>query len=317
MVSSLRQFLPDLLQNYGSSQVTLDLKLALALQTDASRLRALNGASQLYPLLARQFGGAKVLRPDPTFGEYSRMFPDADTYPDHPGVDVDDLARRAPDHDLVVVVNPNNPTGTTLESAWLLDMAAAAPSTTFLVDESFIEFSDEPSLIRLLSSSPRDNVIVLKSLSKTYGVPGVRLGAVFSTCIPTIARLGEDLPIWNLNSIAEFFLDLVLKTRFELEESYQRTRQDRARFADGLARLPAVQQVHPSGGNFLLVRCADWVPDGRHIVERLLVEDRIYVKDVTGRVLAPGTHLRVAVRGPDENNRFLEAMGRVVEGCGP
>jgi histidinol-phosphate/aromatic aminotransferase/cobyric acid decarboxylase-like protein len=125
---------------------------------------------------------------------------------DAPGLDVAALEDAAGLADLVVVVNPNNPRGTTLPSAEVHALAARHPGTRFLVDESFIEFSGQPPLVRLLEETPLANVIVLVSLSKTLGIPGLRLGYVHSTDAALLAGVSARLPVWNLGALAEHFL---------------------------------------------------------------------------------------------------------------
>src|SRR5262249_61732518 len=100
------------------------------------------------------------------------------------------------------------------------------------------------------------NVIVLKSLSKCFGVPGLRLGFIYTTDRDLLARCAADVPIWNLNSMAEFFLEVILKHRRALAQSFRQTIADREEFASALGNVPAVERVHASGANFLLTRIA-------------------------------------------------------------
>lgn len=309
MMAAMRQALPGLVRGYGSSQPVLNEKLATFLLCPPQRLQMLNGASQIYPLLEQQFGDAVVLAPEPSFGEYGRIFPQRRTYADAPGIDLEALDAAAAQAGLVVIVNPNNPTGTTLPTAWLHAFAARHPHTRVLVDESFIDFSEEEPLLRRLEREPLENVIVLTSLSKTLGVPGLRLGYVYSSNEAWIAGLGRRIPIWNLGSPAEHMLELLLKFRPELEHSLQRTGQDRDGLAASLRELPFIAQVYPSGGNFLLARLAgDDSGLAARLRRHLLEHFRIDVKDVSGRFPDGRSCLRIAVRLPEENRRFLNAL---------
>ncbi len=309
MMAEIKNNLPRLLHNYGSRQDVLNRKLAVFLLCAPERVTVLNGVSQIYPLLAARLAGRRVLLPEPTFGEYARTFHDHATYPDRIGVDLDDVARRAADADVVVFVNPNNPTGTTLPSAWLLRFAAERPGTLVVVDESFLAFSDEPSLVPMLERAPLPNVLVLASLSKSLGIPGARLGYAY-TCDPALsADIARTLPIWNLNSVAEHVLEIALKHRRSFAESFRATARDRAELAAALARAGAVAAVHPSGGNFLLVTLDAPAERAAEIADRLLQRHRIYVKDASARIGDGRAHLRVAVRLPEENQRFVAALG--------
>ncbi|MGH7749424.1 MAG: aminotransferase class I/II-fold pyridoxal phosphate-dependent enzyme, partial [Candidatus Dormibacteria bacterium] len=257
MMSQLRAYLPELVTNYGSSQAILDLKLAYFLRCDPDHVHLLNGASQfLASMLRRWFQPAQVLLPEPTFGEYSRIFPGARTYGDSGTIDVGEVAEKARDADLVVVVNPNNPTGTTIPAVEIKSLVTRLPDKLVLVDESFIEFSGQPSVIPWAEEAGVANVMVLKSLSKSLGVPGLRLGYVFTVDQELGARIADDLPVWNVNSVAEHLLEIILKHRDDLDTSVAQTVVDRECFAVALNDLVIVERVFQSGANFLLVTLA-------------------------------------------------------------
>ncbi|HWI16777.1 MAG TPA: aminotransferase class I/II-fold pyridoxal phosphate-dependent enzyme, partial [Vicinamibacterales bacterium] len=312
MLAAMRQALPAVMRSYGSTQRVLNQKLAWHLLCDASRVQVLHGASQIYPILKRMVGDRPVLRPEPTFGEYARMFPSADTYRDSAGVDLDALERRIPRNGVVVVVTPNSPTGTVIDTGWVFGCAGRHPGATFVVDESFIDFSDQASLIGRLEDRPLPNVLIIKSLSKSFGVPGLRLGYVYSTDAAVIREIDAEIPVWNLGGPAEFFLELMLKYRPDFERSLAATKADRASFAAALEALPIVQQVHPSGGNFLLVTLTGDDPGlGGRIRTQLLEGFAIDVKDVSDRVTPQAPRLRVAVRLPADNARFCDALDAV------
>ncbi|MDY0059938.1 MAG: aminotransferase class I/II-fold pyridoxal phosphate-dependent enzyme [Myxococcota bacterium] len=313
LLSDLRANLPRLVQEYGSAQRILDQRLGYLLHAPASEVVLLNGASQAFPWLRTRFAGKRLLRPDPTFGEYERCFPDAATYVDACGYALDDVAAQAAHHDVVVLVNPNNPTGTTYPAAALRELCLACPTTFFLVDESFAAFAGQGSLADVELPA---NALLLVSLSKTLGVPGLRLGYARAQD----PALGEDLrralPIWNNNAIAEYFLETLFKYRPELEASFVQSRADKARLIAGLQELPDVE-VFPGGANFVLVR----IPAGRcpqGVAAALLAGWRIYVKDVTRRFdrVANGGDcwLRLAVRLPLENERLVAALGTLLHG---
>jgi histidinol-phosphate/aromatic aminotransferase/cobyric acid decarboxylase-like protein/choline kinase len=316
VLSELRNNMQVLVQNYGSAQHIVNRKLAYYLLCDAAHVTALNGASQFYPFLQRAFTGKHVLMPAPSFGEYARIFPQARTYRDEVGLHTTEILEQAQTCDLVVVVNPNNPTGSTLPTSWLYDFAATHPHTTLLVDESFIEFSQERSLLPLLEQAPLANVVLLTSLSKTLGVPGLRLGYVYSTTSAWHMTLREALPIWNLNSLAEYFLEIILKHRPAIDLSWQYTIRDREQLAAQLARLPLVERVYPSGGNFLLTALRCNRSTCQQLVDTLLRHDGIYVKDVSTRFHGQQSYLRLAVRLPTEHTRFLACWRRLTADWG-
>ncbi len=309
IISELKNNLPGLLHNYGSRQGLLDRKLATFLLLDsAERVTALNGLSQAFPSVASYLGGKRVLIPTPTFGEYHRLFPEAETYADMVGIDTKALSDRIRGCDAVVIVNPNNPTGSLLPTSWIYEAAASHPDVTFVVDESFAGFSGEEGLLPMLEAKPLDNVLLLMSLSKVLGVPGLRLGYTYSASNAFNKYLRARVPIWNMNSMAEFFLEVILKHRDALKRSIAQTIADRQKFEAQLRKLPMVTKVHQSGGNYILVSfdCSPAKLD--RLIEVLLRQHRIYVKDTSEKLDLPGSHVRLAVRTADENRRFVSCF---------
>jgi histidinol-phosphate/aromatic aminotransferase/cobyric acid decarboxylase-like protein/GTP:adenosylcobinamide-phosphate guanylyltransferase len=310
MVASMKKGLSQFIRGYGSAQTVLDEKLATFLFCRPERVKLLSGASQAFPLLAEILRARAPLLPSPTFGEWPRRFPPARIYRDAPGIAWAEIASALDGAaaDLVVLVNPNNPTGTLLPSAWIHALAAAHPATRFLVDESFLGFSDESSLVRHLEERPLDNVVVLSSLSKTLGVPGLRLGYLYACDARLIAEVDERLPIWNLGALSEFFLELLLKFRSELEASLGETRRDRAELTARLTGCACVREVHPSGGNFLLVTLDGDGARAAQLTRALTARHRIYVKDVSARFADGAARLRLAVRVAADHQRLCEAL---------
>ncbi|MGH9328007.1 MAG: aminotransferase class I/II-fold pyridoxal phosphate-dependent enzyme [Terriglobia bacterium] len=307
MLSEMRSNLTMLLQNYGSRQEVLDQKMAFHLLCEPSRVTALNGASQAFPILRECFAGKRVLVPDPTFGEYPRVFPEAQKYRDDIGVSLEELHTRSDTTDVIVFVNPNNPSGTTVGTEDVYRFAAEHPGKTVLVDESFIDFSCHPSIVSLLEREPIRNVIVVKSLSKTLGVPGLRLGYFYSADEAFLRFVRTEIPIWNMNSMAEYLLEIILKHRDSLAESFAKTARDRAHLLARLEKVEGIARVFSSGGNFLTFELAGRAPSTTEVVRRLLVSESIYVKDVSAK-FAGKPRLRVAVRLPEENARLVHAV---------
>ncbi|MBP2371230.1 aminotransferase class I/II-fold pyridoxal phosphate-dependent enzyme [Pseudonocardia parietis] len=311
MFSEMRFHLPELLQNYGSTQTVLNTKLSWALRWPDGRTHLLSGASQCYPWLKTWFAGKKVLTPEPTFGEYTRIFPDADRYADGPGVDWAELERRASAAEVVVFVNPNNPSGTTLDSNCIAEFARSNPDKVVIVDESFIEFSGQQPLAEIVHREDIMNVLIIKSLSKSLGVPGLRLGALLTLDPGLTARIADETPIWSANSMAENFLDIMLKHRPALHQSFRRTVADRDDLSAMLARLPIVEQVFPSGANFVLARLTTSPQVTGELTARLVEKRLIHVKDVSQKFRTGDGYWRVAVRTPADHDRLRDAVSQL------
>lgn len=307
IISEMKNNLANLIHNYGSRQAVLNTKMSWFLLCNPERVVALNGASQIYPVLQELYRDRQVLLPTPTFNEYHRIFPGVRVYRDEVGLRPDDLAGGIDACDCIVIVNPNNPTGSVLPTQWIHETAAQNAAKVFIVDESFIEFSGQPSVISLLEEQPLANVIVVKSLSKSLGVPGIRLGYTYCCDPAFIGEVMARTPIWNMNSLAEFTLEIILKHRMTLKKSIALTVRDREQFAADLARVSLVDRVYPSGANFLLLRLRQGL-NARQVVERMLSEHSVYLKDISDKFADGGEYLRLAVRLPHENRMAVDLL---------
>ena len=314
VLAEIRNSAAALIQNYGSRQEVLNEKLSYLLLCEASCLEALNGASQVYPFLRRRFEGAKALIPAPTFGEYKAAFPCHETYADEGTFSIEKVERAAGNAGVVVFVTPNNPTGTVCDVAEILAFAGRNPGKTILVDESFLAFHTMElcgagSMVRLLERDPTiGNVHVICSLSKTLGMPGLRLGYVYSRNPEFLRGLRAELPIWNLNSVAEFLMEVALKHRASIEDSLRATARDREALRELLGSLDPVESVMPGSGNFLLVRFRWSAERGRAGAAALLTERAMYVKDISARFHDGRAWWRLAVRSPEENVQLCDAI---------
>ena len=107
-------------------------------------------------------------------------------------------------------------------------------------------------MVSLLEAAPLDNVVCSRASARRLGVPGMRLGYVYSSNAAFLRYLSDRVPIWNLNSVAEYMLELILKHRGSLSSSYVATAKDRARLIGALNDVPRIKRVFPSGGNFVM-----------------------------------------------------------------
>jgi histidinol-phosphate/aromatic aminotransferase/cobyric acid decarboxylase-like protein len=309
MFAIMRNALPDLLGNQQSDQVILNEKMSYVLRCAQERLQVLQGSSQALTILGRVLKGASLLMPEVALSESKTSFPDAVHYSDVPEVDWGQLSKEAPNYDVVAIVNPNATSGATLSSEDIFTLARLTPGTLFWVDESFLAFSGQPSLVQLLEGEPLDNVLVLVSMSSSLGVPGLRIGYVYSSNLSLIESIGRELPVWNLSSPAEYLIELLAKFGPDFAKSVALTIQDREALRDALKAVPLVTDVPTSGGNFLLVHLNGTderlAAQMRHV---LLARHRFEVKDVSDQFGQGFPRLRIAVRSKAENEQLVDAL---------
>jgi histidinol-phosphate/aromatic aminotransferase/cobyric acid decarboxylase-like protein/choline kinase len=309
ILADMRYNLPGLVQNYGSAQAILNQKLAHFLLVPEERVCMLNGLSQVYPILATLLGDKTALIPEPTFGEYVRILRNRITYRDEGARNLKDIPNmQIGDAEVIVFVNPNNPTGSCIAGADIVDLARQEPHKLIVVDESFIEFAEQESVQDLLQKEALSNVWVLKSLSKSLGIPGLRLGYVYTRNEGVIQDLNDRIPIWNSNSLAEYFLEIILKHRRELAGSFESTISDRNCFAATLATLAAVDRVYPSRANFILLRLKIKSTQLSNLRNYLLNQWNMYIKDCSSKFNDGRAYIRIAVKLPEQNMRLVEAL---------
>lgn len=311
--ATLRCHCLDVIGHYGSSQAILNSKLAYFERCTDNRIIALNGLSQIYPILKDVFGDRKALLPNPGFSEYRNTFSNVAFYNDLPcdaTTIMDDIERRLDAIEVVVLINPNNPTGTLLPTRQLLRLTKQHPDIQWIVDESFIDFSNQPSLLSHLESAPQDNILLLKSMSKLWGVPGLRIGYAYTSNQALRGRIEEAIPIWNMNALAEYYIELSLKYRPELEGSLNKTALACRQLRDELSASPLIARVDSDCSCFLLVTLNLSMAESEDFATYLLEHHAIYVKDVSDRFEDGRPRWRLAVKSTVENLILLDAVAQ-------
>ena len=241
--------------------------------------------------------GDSVVVPFPSFGEYAREVRLQGGEPVF--VSNDELLGTALDeHAMVVVCNPNNPTGEAREPVDLREFATRCrrAGTTPLVDEAFLGFTDRPSM------AGTDGVVVARSLTKLFGLPGLRAGFAVATG-ESLARLETARMPWSLGTPAVATGAYCMRQESFVASTRGRVARERSRLR---RRLADRFDVRPSNSPFLLIECGS-AGEVDSLLERV-ADHSIAVRDArTFRGL--DSHVRVAVRLPDENDRLLEAIG--------
>ena len=275
-----------------------------------------NGSSELIRLFAEMIieEGDTVVIPVPTFGEYetqSRLFGADIAYIDQldksPVIDNSLLK----DAKAVFICNPNNPTGTLLPRQEVVDLARRCEfhQTFLLVDEAFIELSDPDQSVATMAPG-MEYLFVMRSLTKSFGVPGIRLG--FGVANRTLAEVMDKTRIpWSIGTIGAAAGAHLLGETEHIEKSRRYIKGELRWLKDELERL-GLEPVE-SSVNFILVKIEATGFSSEELTERMLKE-RILVRDCSSFVGMGTSYIRVAVRKREENERLVSAMRRVL-GC--
>ncbi|MCZ7356460.1 MAG: threonine-phosphate decarboxylase CobD [Candidatus Methanoperedens sp.] len=273
-----------------------------------------NGSSELIRLFAETViePGDEVIIPSPTFGEYefqSRLFGARVG-----NIEYDDFTGIEPQGcKAVFLCNPNNPTGKLIKRDEVLKVAEKCIESEvfFFVDEAFIELSDPGETIADLAASS-DFVICLRSLTKTYAVPGLRIG--FAVASPEFAGIMNNIRLpWNLNSVGLEVGQHLLKDHEKyLSRSLELIRKERQWLA---SKLVSVRGFKPyaSDANFILVDIRDFALDASELTQRML-RHGIIIRDCASFGL--DNHIRVAVRRRAENQELIRALAKVISEWG-
>ena len=232
----------------------------------------------------------------------------------------DDLMTFFADKDIrqLMLINPDNPSGNFIPKADVLRLAqwCEERDIRLIVDESFVDFSEDYATNSLLSDEILEaypHMAVMKSISKSYGVPGLRLGILCAADKDLIARIKKEVSIWNMNSFAEFFMQIYNKYEKDYQRACDKFIAERASFEQQLRQIPFLR-VMPTQANYFL--CEVLPPyKASEIVVRTLKRHNILTRDCS---LKPGLdpnkqYMRIAVRNHDDNTRLAEALKALIK----
>ena len=317
LLDEMRASFDTLVTQYPSGMRVNALLAAKTFGIDPRRMVVGNGAAELIKSLLGTFTGT-VGFVRPTFEEYPNRYARERSVSFVP--ETDDFSYTADDLmaffagtgiEALVLINPDNPTGNYLPKADVLRLAAwcGEQGIRLVYDESFSDFADEGgnTLIDdgILAAHP--TLVVVKSISKSYGVPGVRLGIAASADTELIAFMRRDVSIWNINSFGEFFLQIAEKYKGDYAKALVGLRTSRSELAAALASIDGLR-VLPSQANYLMVELTG--PMGsRTLAKRLLTERQILIKDLSKKIKRDGRQfIRVAVRTREDNAKLVAAL---------
>ena len=280
-----------------------------------------NGAAELIKSLMQSNRFERVGFIRPTFEEYpNRFYKEAviyDVTEQGFSYNANDIMNyfNAQEIDALVVINPDNPTGNYMDVEQLKQLISWSKEKgiKLIVDESFVDFVstheeeswEEYSLLTEEILASYEDLYVVKSISKSYGVPGFRLGILASANETLIAEMKKDVAIWNINSFGEFFMQIFEKYKKDYAKSLKKIKRARSIFETDLRQLPGVK-VFPSQANYVMCEL-DGKMTSRALAEALL-ERNVFIKDLTSKVGNGKQYIRLAVRNEDENKYLIQQL---------
>jgi len=290
--------------------------LSSVLGVDEDQLVVANGSTEIIYTLPRILGCARAVIPVPSYLDYARacrmagvatvpvQLAEADGF----RLDFSQLAGLLQENDLVLLGRPNNPTGVSFGAADLLELAAAHPATFFAVDESFFDFIAGES--GLLANPMAPNLIVFRSLTKFYAIPGLRLG--FAAAAPETAAVlrGQVMP-WTVNTMAQEVGRGMLGERDYAEQSRAFTRERRVEMQQMLSAIPLLK-VFPGEANYLLLKLDGTDLTAARLADKLLLSGprHLAIRVCDNFAGLDQRFFRVAVRDQEENELLCQALAQ-------
>ena len=316
LLRKLTRKLPVVIKSYPSSNPILAQKdLAAVINVDPGHLIIGNGATELITIIQNQLI-ENIGIPVPTFSEYIEKLRSSDQVklfqlpPDKMyHLDMEEYAGWLKNEKLsaALIINPGNPTGQFISTKEMLVFLDKMKNLKMvLVDESFIDFSGEeiPSLIPFVEKYP--NLVIVRSMSKHCGVPGLRLGYCCTSNEHFLKTIRKVLPIWNINTLAEYFLSQLKFTDKEYHAARKRVISDVDYLYHQLKALNGFE-VYPTGSNFILLK----ITGGQNAYDlqmRLLEDFGVYVRDCSNKVGLDKYHIRVASQGRKKDSVLVRAL---------
>ena len=317
-MQSLTSKLDELVRSYPSTNWYISSLSAKDVGLSHEELVIGNGASEIISAIIDRYV-SNIAVPVPTFDEYINrasiqgktvsLFQTDEQF----HLDIDGFVKHVEDSgaNSALIINPNNPTGgfiprssvcSLLESLETLDLV--------IVDESFIDFvgsESHPSVMDRINDF--SNLVIIKSLSKSYGIPGLRLGYAASSNKEIIANLRRDVPIWSINSLAQFFLEQIGNYHEEFLQSCLDVQFATKSLYTDLTSIPYLH-AYPSDGNFVLCRIlADFTASD--LTDKLFNGFGMLVNDCSRKNGLNGSFVRIASRTTEENIELVQALKNI------
>ena len=320
MKDELRANFDTLLTEYPSGMRVNSLLAAKNFGVHQENILVGNGAAELIKSLMGYLHG-KVGFIRPTFDEYPNRYTrenSIDFTPDNADYSytAKDLMDYFGDKDIqnLIVVNPENPSGNYIPKAELIRLIewSRENGIQLVIDESFVDFADEEdsTLIEQAILDANPHLYVMKSISKSYGVPGLRLGVLASGNTEIIEAMKKDVAIWNINSFGEFYMQIEEKYKKDYQEALVNIRAERNRFQSELAKIKGIRVI-PSQANFIMVELDKRISP-KELLKTLLIKHDLLIKELTTKTNGRN-YLRLAIRDSEENNVLIRALKEELE----
>lgn len=314
----MQDFFPVLVSEYPSGMNINSGLAAECWNIKQEHIVVGNGAAELIKALMEDLSG-KVGVVRPTFEEYPNRLPaeQVETFVPQNDMfryDADDLINYFRKHrvDTLLLINPDNPSGNFIkpEGIHMVAQWCEDNDIRFILDESFVDFSvgyESNTFLNNVILEKYPHMAVMKSISKSYGVPGLRLGILCSADESLIAKIKKQVSIWNINSFAEFFMQIYPKYREDYKRACDQFIQAREDFEVELRKIPFIKVMPSQANYFFLEILSPYKPT--ELCAILLKKYNILASAcLSKKGIEPNRYMRIAVRNHCDNNMFIAAL---------
>lgn len=268
-------------------------------QLNSDQFLFTNGATEAFYLIAQLFSTKKAAIVAPTFSEYEdscKIF----------NLDYQLISRteiKETIADLIFICNPNNPNGSIFSKSELESFIKQKPTTTFVIDEAYIEFNNKAESITALIKE-YENLIVVRSLTKTFTIPGLRLGYIVSNTTNITKLLNLKMP-WSVNLLAikagEFIFNNYHTLQFNITELLEET----IAFKKELKQIKSIK-VYDSNTSYFLVELLH--KSAKQLKDYLIEKHKILIRDATNFNKLEGQYIRLSTQNKDANKILIQAL---------
>ena len=323
IITDMQEFFPVLVSEYPSGMGVNSLLASKCWNIKQEYVIPGNGAAELIKVLMENLVGTiGVIRP--TFEEYPNRLPDERVFTfvskkadfRYDEGDIIEYFSTVP-IDTLLLINPDNPSGNFISMQGVRKLAiwTKQKKIQFILDESFVDFTEGYENNTCIDNSFLEEfpqVFVVKSISKSYGVPGLRLGILCSSNVDAISKMKKEVSIWNINSFAEFFMQIYPKYKEDYKNACDQFIQTRNEFEKELKKIPFIH-VMPSQANFFFLEVLPpYKP--KELCTTLLEKYNILASACLAKKgIEPNRYMRIAVRNHSDNAKFIQAMHELLK----
>jgi len=308
------------IKNYPDSECT-SLRKAIADKVHCSESNIIigNGSNELFYLIPRSLKPKQGVLLQPTFSEFKDALSNANVEVveivndsgNFPLINTNLSSLKNIEDGMVFLCNPNNPTGQLTLKEEILDIVNDNSNRLIVVDEAFMDFVDEDEKYSVIKEALlMDNLIVVRSLTKFYGFPGLRLGYLVAK-ESTVNKLMQFKEPWTVNTFAQIAGQVAINDEAFAANTREYVSREKTFLYEGLSMINGIRPFQPSV-NFILVRI-DNVEITSSQIQDFLIKDKIIIRDCSNFVGLSEKYFRVAVKTREENQKLLRALKLVMD----